>query len=434
MTDPTAMRTEIGQQPAALRATLDTLMPRGGEAAALARDCRQVLFIARGTSDNAAVYGSYLLQAHAGMLATLASPSIATEYHSRVELSGVLAVALSQSGATEEIVETLAWARDCGARTLAITNEGGSPLTQVADVAFVTAAGAELAVPATKTFTTQLAALAVLAIALGAGLDPGLLRGVPDEIERMLAGPDEVTAMVDALAGISPGGRPPAPLPRETTPGPPGPRDGRLGGSTPAARPASPGGRPPGTPRDGRLGEDTPAARPASPGGRPPGTPRDGRLGEDTPAARPASSAMGVVVSGRGHAYAAALELALKLKEACYLHAMGLSWADLLHGPVAVVDAATPAIIVAADSGPALPGSIELARRVVAAGARAYAIGGGPGLAAVSSLAVPGPRLPEWLAPLGLIVPGQLLTEALSRRLGIDPDSPRGLSKVTQTA
>ncbi len=384
MTGPTAMRTEIGQQPAALRATLAALMPRGGEAAALARDCRQVLFIARGTSDNAAVYGSYLLQAHAGMLATLASPSIATEYHSRMDLSGVLAVALSQSGATEEIVETLAWARDCGARTLAITNGGGSPLTQVADVAFVTAAGAELAVPATKTFTTQLAALAVLAIALGADLDPGLLRGVPDEIERMLAGPDEVEPMVSELAGISPGGRPPALLPRGTTPGPPGPRDGRLGGNTPAARPASP--------------------------------------------------AMGVVVSGRGHAYAAALELALKLKEACYLHAMGLSWADLLHGPIAVVDAATPAIIVAADSGPALPGSIELARRVVAAGARAYAIGGGSGLAAVSSLAVPGPQLPEWLAPLGLIVPGQLLTEALSRRLGIDPDSPRGLSKVTQTA
>jgi glucosamine--fructose-6-phosphate aminotransferase (isomerizing) len=341
----TAMRTEIGQQPAALRATLDALMPRGGEAAALARDCRQVLFIARGTSDNAAVYGSYLLQAHAGMLATLASPSIATEYHARMDLSGVLAVALSQSGATEEIVETLDWARECGARTLAITNGGGSPLTQVADVAFVTAAGAELAVPATKTFTTELAALAVLAIALGADLDPGLLRSVPDEIEEMLAAPPDLAPMVSELAGAS-----------------------------------------------------------------------------------------GVVVSGRGHSYAAALELALKLKEACYLHAMGLSWADLLHGPIAVVDAATPAIIVAADSGPALPGSIELARRVVAAGARAYAIGGGPGLAEASSLAVPGPRLPEWLAPLGLIVPGQLLTEALSRRLGIDPDSPRGLSKVTQTA
>jgi glucosamine--fructose-6-phosphate aminotransferase (isomerizing) len=407
----TAMRTEIGQQPAALRATLDALMPRGGEAAALARDCRQVLFIARGTSDNAAVYGSYLLQAHAGMLATLASPSIATEYHARIDLSGVLAVALSQSGATEEIVETLDWARECGARTLAITNGAGSPLTQVADVAFVTAAGAELAVPATKTFTTQLAALAVLAIALGADLDPGLLWSVPDEIEEMLAAPPDLAPMVSELAGANPGGRPPALLPRGTTPGAPGPRDGRLGGNTPAARPAS-----------------------ASPGGQPPGTPRDGRLGGNTPAARPASPTMGVVVSGRGHAYAAALELALKLKEACYLHAMGLSWADLLHGPIAVVDAATPAIIVAADSGPALPGSIELARRVVAAGARAYAIGGGPGLAEASSLAVPGPRLPEWLAPLGLIVPGQLLTEALSRQLGIDPDSPRGLSKVTQTA
>ena len=175
-TEPTAMRTEIGQQPAALRATLDALLPRGGEVAALARDCRQVLFFARGTSDNAAVYGTYLLQAHAGILATLASPSIATEYHSRLDLSGVLAVALSQSGATEEIVETLDWARDCGARIVAITNGGGSPLAELADVAFVTEAGVEQAVPATKTFTCQLAALAVLALGLGADLDAGLLR------------------------------------------------------------------------------------------------------------------------------------------------------------------------------------------------------------------------------------------------------------------
>ena len=85
------------------------------------------------------------------------------------------------------------------------------------------------------------------------------------------------------------------------------------------------------------------------------------------------------MVSGRGLAYAAALELALKLKEACYLHAMGLSYADLLHGPIAVVDASTPAIVVAADSGPALDGTVDLARRVTGAGARAYAIGGGPG-------------------------------------------------------
>ncbi len=379
---PTAMRTEIGQQPVALRATLDALLPRAAEAGRLAAGCRQVLFIARGTSDNAAVYGSYLLQAHAGMLATLGSPSIATEYRSRLDLTGVLAVALSQSGQTEEIVETLAWARDCGARTLAITNRAGSALAGVADLALVTLAGPEHAVPATKTFTTQLAALAVLAIGLGADLDPGQLRAVPDEIEAMLATglDDELDPIVTELAGgVSLGAE----------------RRSGAGGS---------GGSPPGK----------------QSGGSPP------RAG--------AAGVAGAVVSGRGMAYAAALELALKLKEACYLHAMGLSWADLLHGPIAVVDPETPAILLAADSGPALPGTIELARRVAAAGARVYAIGGGPGLAAASSRAVPGLPLPEWLAPFGLIVPGQLLTEALSRRLGIDPDSPRGLSKITQTS
>ncbi|HEY2549354.1 MAG TPA: SIS domain-containing protein [Streptosporangiaceae bacterium] len=342
------MRREIGEQPAALQATIDALLPRTAEVADLARGTRQVLFIARGTSDNAAVYGSYLIQAHAGRLATLASPSIATTYQRRVDLSGVLAIALSQSGQTEEIVETLLWARDCGARTLGITNGAGSPLTEAADVAFVTEAGTERAVPATKTFTTQLAALAVLALGLGSDLDGEQLREVPGAIEAMLASAGASSAALDPIVA-------------------------ELAG------------------------------------------------------------VQGVVVSGRGLAYSAALELALKLKEACYLHAMGISYADLLHGPIAVVDARTPAIVVAADSGPTLGGTVDLASRVTGAGARAYAIGGGERLAAASNRALAGPLLPEWLAPIGLIVPGQLLTEALARRLGLDPDSPRGLSKITQT-
>ncbi len=345
----THMGQEIAEQPAALRATIDALLPRADEVKSLARQTRQVLFIARGTSDNAAVYGSYLIQAFGERLTTLAQPSIATTYRSRLDLSGVLAVALSQSGQTEEIVETLTWARDCGARTLAITNGAGSALAEAADVAFLTEAGGERAVPATKTFTTQLAALAVLAIGLGAELDPRELQAVPAEVQATLDKSTDLSADLDAMVA-------------------------ELAG------------------------------------------------------------VQGVVVSGRGLAYSAALELALKLKEACYLHAMGLSYADLLHGPIAVVDARTPAIILAADSGPTLDGSVDLARRVAGAGARAYGIGGGDRLASACVRALPGPRLPEWLAPIGLIVPGQLLTEALSRRLGIDPDSPRGLSKITQTA
>ncbi|WP_345353698.1 SIS domain-containing protein [Actinoallomurus liliacearum] len=341
------MRAEIGEQPAALRATLDALLPRMPEIGLLAQETRQVLFIARGSSDNAAVYGSYLVQTHAGRLATLASPSVATTYKKRIDLSGVLAVAISQSGKTEEIVESLDWAADCGARTIAVTNGEGSPLAEAAQIALVTKAGAEVAVPATKTYTTQLAALAVLGIALGADVDVADLRRAPDEVERLVTATEESGALepiVDGLAGVK-----------------------------------------------------------------------------------------GVVVSGRGIAYGTALELALKLKEACYLHAMGLSYADLLHGPIAVVDEETPAVLVAADSGPTLSGTVALAERVVAAGAPAYGIGGGRALSEVTSCALPGPDLPEWVSPLALIVPGQLLTEALARGLGIDPDVPRGLDKVTQT-
>lgn len=342
------MRTEIGAQPEALRRTLDSLLPRVSEIEALAGETRQVLFIARGSSDNAAVYGRYLVESHAGWLATLAAPSIATAYHRRLDLSGVLAVAISQSGKTEEIVETLDWAADCGARTIAVTNGADSPLAATAELALVTEAGDELAVPATKTYTTQLAAIAVLGRALGTEPAWSDLHRVPDEVERLI----EATESSEALLAIT-----------------------------------------------------------------------------EELAAVP-----GAVVSGRGIAFGTALELALKLKEACYLHAMGLSYADLLHGPIAVVDEDTPAILVAADSGPTLPGTIALASRVTGAGARAYGVGGGDGLAAACSHALPGPRLPEWVAPLALIVPGQLLVEALARRLGLDPDVPRGLGKVTQTA
>jgi glucosamine--fructose-6-phosphate aminotransferase (isomerizing) len=140
-----------------------------------------------------------------------------------------------------------------------------------------------------------------------------------------------------------------------------------------------------------------------------------------------------LVVSGRGFAYSTALELSLKLKETCYVTAVGLSYADLVHGPIAIVDADTPALLVAAASGPVLPEMTGLAGRVADAGADVYGIGGDADFAAVCRSALPGPSLPEHLAPFALVVPGQLLVEALARTKGLDPDAPRGLDKVTQT-
>jgi fructoselysine-6-P-deglycase FrlB-like protein len=366
---PSRMRVEIADQPEALRRTFEALLPQVGELQALARDTRQVLFIARGSSDNAAVYGQYLCSARAGRLASLAAPSLATVYAARLDLHGVLAVAVSQSGATEEIVTTLDWSRACGARTVAITNQPGSPLTEVADVSLVTQAGDERAVPATKTYTTQLAAMAVLATALSGspgGSGGGVGVGAPPAGESLGGGAGGIDVgalgrVPDAVAGML---------------------------------------------------EVAPAAEELA----------ERLVGVDT-----------LVVSGRGFAYSTALELALKLKEACYLTAVGLSYADLVHGPIAIVDTDTPALLVAAGDGPMVPEMTGLARRLAGTGAAVYGIGGDPGFATACRAALPGPALPEHLAPLALVVPGQLLAEALARAKGIDPDAPRGLRKVTQT-
>jgi glucosamine 6-phosphate synthetase-like amidotransferase/phosphosugar isomerase protein len=362
---PSRMRVEIAEQPEALATTFDALLAQAGELEALGRDTRQVLFIARGSSDNAAVYGQYLCSARAGRLASLASPSLATAYRAVLDLQGVLAVAVSQSGATEEIVTTLEWARHCGARTVAVTNAAGSPLTEVADIALLTQAGEELAVPATKTYTTQLAAMAVLALSL----------------------------------------QPPGP----------GPRGRRGAGAGARAR------RDPGVDVEGLR--EVPAAVAA--------------MLEVAPAAEALAGRLvdvgTLVVSGRGFAYSTALEVALKLKETCYLTAVGLSYADLVHGPIAVVDDDTPALLVAAADGPILPEMTGLARRIAGTGADVYGIGGDHEFAAACRSALPGPSLPEHLAPFALVVPGQLLAEALARAKGLDPDAPRGLDKVTQT-
>jgi glucosamine--fructose-6-phosphate aminotransferase (isomerizing) len=341
------MASEIAEQPEAVARTLDALLPLIPALRALTADIRHVLFFARGTSDHAAGYGLYLCQARGGRLATLGTPSLATHYHARPDLHGVLAVGISQSGETAEIVETLDWAAGLGARTVAVTNGEGSTLAARAELALVTRAGPELAVPATKTYTTQLAAMAVLAAALGPD-DQAFLRGlgrVPGELADLLE----------------------------------------------------------------RAGE--PAGELA------------GRLAD----------VEGLVVTGRGFAAPTALELALKVEETCSVPALGLSAADLRHGPIAVLGPRTPLLLVAAADGPMLAGVTELAGTAAARGGSAYGIGGDAAFQAACTSTLPGPGLPEELAPLGLIVPGQLLVESLARRRGHDPDAPGGLTKVTQT-
>jgi len=138
------------------------------------------------------------------------------------------------------------------------------------------------------------------------------------------------------------------------------------------------------------------------------------------------------VVLARGFQYATAREWALKVKELAYVLADPYSAADFQHGPIALVQAGFPVLAVAT-AGPALPGMLELLRRLQAADARLLILSDvAEALALGDGIALP-PDVPEWLAPLVAIVPAQLYAWHLARARGVDPDHPRSLSKVTLT-
>lgn len=196
------MEAEMAEQPLALR----SLLERQPEIEAMLRELlpaspNGILLLARGTSDNAAVYGRYLLELALGVPVGLVAPSIWTRFSSRPDFSGQLLVALSQSGRTPEIQRVVELAEAAGARTLAITNDEGSPLAAAADGVIALGAGAERAVPATKTFTAQVAALAIAAEALAPGRIPGLggLAKIPSLQEALLGERERASAVVPVL-------------------------------------------------------------------------------------------------------------------------------------------------------------------------------------------------------------------------------------------
>jgi glucosamine--fructose-6-phosphate aminotransferase (isomerizing) len=146
------------------------------------------------------------------------------------------------------------------------------------------------------------------------------------------------------------------------------------------------------------------------------------------------------IVIGRGFEYPTALETALKLKETSRLFAEGYSSADFSHGPVVLTGPEVPILAIRPDGrmGPLVDEGIESA---LAAGSTPWVIGGSAVASGASAairpdrlIALPLPSdLPEALASLATILPGQLLAEAVARRRGYDPDAPPGLRKVTLT-
>jgi glucosamine--fructose-6-phosphate aminotransferase (isomerizing) len=160
-----------------------------------------VVVAARGTSDNAARFAQYAWGARNRLTVALAAPSLFGVYHSPPRLEGALVVGISQSGQSPDLVEVLEEARRQGRPTLAITNEADSPLAASADHVLELHAGAERAVAATKTYTAQLAAVALVSASLS-GEEPAELTRLGEAVEAMLALSDSIAGYASALAGI----------------------------------------------------------------------------------------------------------------------------------------------------------------------------------------------------------------------------------------
>lgn len=346
MIHDTLLGEEIYQQPAALERVLLGADHSLRDAASCIRafEPQVVLVAARGTSDNAARYAQYLFGAFNGLVVALAAPSLFTLYRRPPRLCRTLAIGISQSGQSPDVVTVVEETRRQGGLTLAITNDPSSPLASAASAVIPLGAGPELCVVATKTYSCTLLVLAMLSAAIEGDSDRAeILQRVPQAVTAALAYRQMVADTVGELSRSS-----------------------------------------------------------------------------------------HFLVVGRGYNYCTAFEIALKTKEASHVSAEAYSVADLMHGPVAMVDDQLPVILVApngAGSSDARSLLVLLRKR----GAKTAVFSDQDAQFPNGNSVVRLPSVPEWLSPLVMIVPGQLLALELAVARGWNPDRPLGLSKITET-
>lgn len=343
-----SLHSEILEQPQ----SIERLIKEGREdalsAAAMiqAKDPHYVFIAARGTSDNAGRYASYVWGAYNRLPVALGTPSLFTLYGCPPVLRNGLVVGISQSGKSPDIVSIAEEARKQGVPSLALVNVVNSPMGQACDMAIDLRAGPEMAVAATKSYTAQLTAVAMLSCAME-GKDSkrwDQLQKVPQWAEEIL----RLEPVIEELAY--------------------------------------------------RF-----------------------------------CFARHCVVLGRGYNYATAFEWSLKLKELSYTVADPYSTADFQHGPIALVEKNFPVLMVA-PSGVVIDQLHDMAVDLRAKGAQILAVSDHQGLlgAVHSGIKLPA-GIPEWLSPILAILPGQLFAYHLTRVRGLNTETPRSISKITET-
>jgi len=348
------MLQETRQQPEALARTLNEAT---GAIRELTRHLeahrpRLVVLVARGTSDNAAQFGRYLIEITTRIPVSLAAPSVLTLYSSPVDMRDVLVVGISQSGESTDTNAVLADARSRGATTLGITNEPDSTMSGIAAFTLLARAGKEESVAATKTYTCQLLALYLVAYALGGEVSLDVLQQLPQWTEDVLSTEERVGEIAERYMFMT-----------------------------------------------------------------------------------------RAVTVGRGLNYANALEFGLKLMETCYVVTERFSSADLMHGPIALVEHAFP-VFVFAPAGVTWQSISSVLDMLEEVKAETLVITDEANTEACAKparlirLPIPAGRFegPQDLyTPIPYIIPAQLFAAQLAEIKGFNPDRPRMLHKITRT-
>lgn len=176
---------EIASQPGVVKRILEDETRHIEKIVAQLPTFDYALIAARGSSDHAATYAKYAWTTLAGYPVALAAPSLLTIYKTQVRLAGALVVGISQSGQSPDIIAVLEEGKRQGRPTLAITNDGSSPLASIADHVIELHAGPEQSIAATKTYTAQLTVIALLAASLsGHAQHLDALQQIPSAMER----------------------------------------------------------------------------------------------------------------------------------------------------------------------------------------------------------------------------------------------------------
>lgn len=304
-----------------------------------------LIFVAgRGTSHHAAIFAHYLFERFLATPVAGAQLSLFTLYPAPLNVKGALAIGISQSGESPDVVRALRSVRRLGAYTLAVTNAGDSPLSKAADHTLLLHCQKERAVAATKTYVASLVAMLMIARALRADFGEGQMESIPAAAHTAL-GCEE--AIMEAV-----------PYYRYAT---------------------------------------------------------------------------ACICLARGFNYCTAREIALKLQETCYIGAAGMSAADFLHGPIAMLSETTP-LVTFASEGPTYRSMLDFVAKMRKQDADILTFSNREEIARMSTMGIHCPfKLREGLSPIPFAILGQLLACHLALTRGNNPDAPRRLHKVTRT-